>query len=42
MLRVLPEPAMKVEAVAMLGRRRTPGMTGMPSFIICARWGREQ
>lgn len=40
MLGVSPEPAVKVEAVATLGRRSsTPGMTGMPSFIICAVLG---
>lgn len=30
---------MKVEAAATLGRRRIPGMTGMPSFLVCAVLG---
>lgn len=39
LLGVSLEPAMEVEAVATLGRRRTPGVTGMSSFIICAVLG---
>lgn len=33
LLRVSPEPAVKVEAESKLDRRRTPGMTGTPPFV---------
>ena len=39
LLRVSPEPAVKVEAVAKLDRKRTPGMTGMPPFVVCTVFG---
>lgn len=39
LLRVSLEPAMELEAVATLGSRRTPGVTGMSSFIIYAVLG---
>lgn len=39
LLGVSLEPAMELEAVATLGSRRTPGVTGMSSFIIYAVLG---